>query len=200
MKMSRTYTMTARAAAAEATRRRILDAARTQLKERFRSEIRLEDVARDAGVTVQTVLNTFGSRALLLEDALAELLEELRAQRLQPEPGDDRGAIAALIEHYERFGDWVIRNLAERADPELIELGRKGHREWVIRQFSKTLASGEGRRRQILIDQLVCVCDVYTWKLLRRDMGRSRAQTEATILDMVGAIIGARPHGALHHP
>lgn len=192
--------MTARAATVEATRRRILEAARAQLKERFRSEIRLEDVARDASVTVQTVLNTFGSRASLLEEALGELLEELRAQRLQPEPGDDRGAIAALIEHYERFGDWVIRNLAERADPELIELGRKGHREWVFRQFSKALVAVEGRRRQILIDQLVCVCDVYTWKLLRRDMVRSRAQTEATMLDMVGAIIGARLHGALHDP
>lgn len=192
--------MTVRAAAAEATRRRILDAARALLKERFRSEIRLEDVARDAGVTVQTVLNTFGTRASLLKEALAELLEALRAQRLQPEPGDDRAAIAALIEHYERFGDWVIRNLAERADPELIELGRKGHREWIVRQFSKALALDEGRRRQVLIDQLVCICDVYTWKLLRRDIGRSRAQTEATMLDMVGAITGARPHGARHDP
>lgn len=192
--------MTARAATAEATRRRILEATRAQLKERFRSEIRLEDVARDASVTVQTVLNTFGSRASLLEEALTELLAELRAQRLQPEPGDDRGAIAALIEHYEQFGDWVIRNLAERADSELIELGRKGHREWVGRQFSKALAVVEGKRRQLLVDQLVCVCDVYTWKLLRRDMGRSRAQTEATMLDMVGAIIGARPHGALYDP
>jgi AcrR family transcriptional regulator len=171
-----------------------------QLKERFRSEIRLEDVARDASVSVQTVLNIFGSRTSLLQEALGELLEELRAQRLQPEPGDDRGAVAALAGHYERFGDWVIRNLAERGDPELIELGRKGHREWVLRQFAKAVAAIEGGQRQILIDQLVCACDVYTWKLLRRDMGRSRAQTEATMLDMVGAIIGARPHGALYNP
>lgn len=200
MKYPRAYTMTARAATAEATRRRVLDAVRMQLKERFRSEVRLEDVAQDASVSVQTVLNIFGNRASLLDEGLAALLEELRAQRLQSEPGDDRGAVATLVEHYERFGDWVIRNLAERADPELIDLGRKGHREWVMRQFSKALAEVEGKRRQILIDQLICACDVYTWKLLRRDMGRSRAQTEATMLDMVGAITGARPHGALYDP
>src|SRR5258706_7591399 len=192
--------MKARAATMEATRSRILDAVVALLKSRFRSEIRLENVARDAEVSVQTVLNVFGSRHALLDEALAELLRDLRAQRLRADPGDAPGAIAALVEHYERFGDWVIRNLAERADLELIELGRAGHRQWVVRQFEQGIAKVEGKHRQELIDRLVCVCDVYTWKLLRRDMGRSRARTEATILAMVGAILGALPNGTVHDP
>jgi AcrR family transcriptional regulator len=200
MKLKRTYAMKARAAKTEATRDRVLVVTAALLKSRFRSEVRLEDVARDAEVTVQTVLNLFGTRAALLDEALSKLLTELRAHRLRAEPGDNRGAVSTLVEHYEQFGDWVIRNLAEEADPELLALGRAGHREWVARQFGKAIAKVERRHREELIDRLVCVCDVYTWKVLRRDMGRSQARTEATILAMVGAILGGPTNGAHHDP
>lgn len=188
MKYARSYTMRARAVSAEATRRRILDVVVSLLKSRFRSEIRLEDVAAGAQVTVQTVLNVFGSRAGLLDEALSSLLRELRRQRLRPEPGDIDGAVKALMEHYEQFGDLVIRNLAEQADLELIETGRVGHRQWVQRQFAPQIARVDPKGRRSLVDALVCACDVYTWKLLRRDIGRSRPETEATVLGMVNAI------------
>lgn len=191
MKSSRPYNMRVRAASAEATRRRVLDAVVSLLKSRFRSEIRLEDVAAGAQVTVQTIINVFGSRSALLKQALEELLRDLRAQRLRSNPGDIEGAIAALIEHYERFGDLVIRNLAENADRELIETGRAGHRQWVQRQFAPQMTKLESKARRLLVDQLVCACDVYTWKLLRRDMGRSLAETESTILATVNAIVSA---------
>lgn len=190
MKVARSYTMRARAASAEATRRRILEVVVALLKSRFRSEIRLADVADGAEVTVQTVLNTFGSRSALLDEALGDLLRALRAQRLRAEPGDIEGSIAALMDHYEQFGDLVIRNLAEQADPQLIEIGRAGHRQWVRRQFGPQIGRPAKRRRS-LVDELVCACDVYTWNLLRRDMGRSRPEAEATILAMVKAILGA---------
>ena len=183
--------MQARAASTEATRRRILGVVVTLLKSRFRSEIRLEDVAQGAEVTVQTVLNVFGSRSALLDVALADLLRELRAQRLRAEPGDTEGAVSALVDHYERFGDLVIRNLAEQADPQLIETGRAGHRQWVQRQFAPQMEPLGAMRRRSLTDQLVCVCDVYTWKLLRRDLGRSRLEAEVAIRSMVKAIVGA---------
>jgi AcrR family transcriptional regulator len=181
MKTSRSYNMRARAASAEATRRRILQVVIALLKTRFRSEIRLEDVAAGAEVSVQTVLNVFGSRAALLDQALAGLLSELRAQRLRAERGDIEGG----------FGDLVIRNLAEQADLQLIETGRAGHRQWVQRQFAPQMAGRDVKDRRSITDALVCACDVYTWKLLRRDMGRSRSKTEATMLDMVKAIMGA---------
>ena len=175
----------------EATRRRILGAAVTLLRNRFRSEIRLEDVAVGAEVTVQTIINVFGGRADLLDEAFAELVRKMREQRLRPEPGDLEAAVAALVVHYEQFGDLVVRNLAEQADAELIETGRAGHRQWVQRQFSAEIERQGSSRRRSLIDELVCVCDVYTWKLLRRDLGRSRPATERTILSMVSAILRA---------
>lgn len=189
VKIGRPYTMRARAASAEATRRRILEVVVALLKTRFRSEIRLEDVAAGAEVSVQTVLNIYGSRSALLDLALDGLLTELRAQRLRAEPGDIVGGIAALVDHYEQFGDLVIRNLAEQADPELIETGRAGHRRWVERQFAPQLAGAPPARRRSVVDALVCSCDVYTWKLLRRDMGRSRPDVEATMWAMAEALV-----------
>jgi len=190
MKTRRPYSLGARAASSEARQRRILETVVELLKTRFRSEIRLEDVAAGAGVTVQTVLNLFGSRSSLLDQALAVWLGELRATRLRADPGDVEGAIAALVDHYEQFGDLVLRNLAEQADLEVIATGRAGHRQWVQRQFASHMGSLSEKARRTLVDKLVCVCDVYTWKLLRRDMSRSRPETEATILSMVKAIIG----------
>jgi AcrR family transcriptional regulator len=183
--------MRARAASAEATRRRILEVVIALLKRRFRSEIRLEEVAEGAEVTVQTIINVFGGRSGLLDEALASLLHDLREQRLRAEPGDLAGAVAALVDHYEQFGDLVIRNLAEQADLELIETGRAGHRQWVQRQFAAQIERVDATRHRSLIEELVCVCDVYIWKLLRRDMGRSRPVTEQTILSMVNAIVSA---------
>jgi AcrR family transcriptional regulator len=183
--------MRARAASAEATRQRIIEVTVLLLKSRFRSEIRLEDVAAGAQVTVQTVINVFGGKSKLLDEALAGLLRELRALRLRAAPGDLVGGIAALVDHYEGFGDLVIRNLAEQADRELIETGRAGHRQWVHRQFAPQLDRLDAQRRRAMVDALVCVCDVYNWKLLRRDIGRSRADAEATMLAMAKAIIAA---------
>jgi len=192
MKITRPYMMRTRAAAAAATRRRILEVVEALLKSRFRSEVRLDDIAAGAQVSVQTIINVFGSRSALLNEAYANLLQGLRAQRLRPEPGDIDGAISALVEHYEQFGDLMVRNLAEQADTELIETGRAGHRKWVQRQFAVSLEVVQSRERRSLTDALVCVCDVYTWKLLRRDMGRTRAEAAETLLRMVKAMLGPK--------
>lgn len=187
--MARSYTMRARAASAEATRRRILEATEVLLRHRFRSEIRLEEIASDAGVSTQTVLNVFGSRAALLDEAVAEMRSALRAQRLLAEPGDVEGGISVLLDHYEAFGDIVLRNLAEEADREWIEAGRSNHRQWVVRQFSPLMTGLDGAERRLVTDALVCACDVYSWKLLRRDMGLTRLQTQETVVRMVRSIL-----------
>lgn len=190
MKVKRPYRMGARAETAEATRRRILDVTVGLLKTQFRSEIRLEDVAAGAAVSVQTVLNVFGSRAVLLDQGLDDMLSELRAHRFTTRPGDTAAAISVLMDHYEQFGDLVIRNLAEEAEPQMIKTGKAGHRRWVQGQFAPQLAHFAPDDRRSATDALVCACDVYTWKLLRRDMARSRSEAEATIVRMVKAITG----------
>ncbi|MFB4305400.1 TetR/AcrR family transcriptional regulator [Actinomadura sp. GTD37] len=190
--MKRSYTQRARAQSAEANRRRILDAAVTLLSSRLRSDIRLEDVAAEAGVSVPTVLRAYGSRARLIELALEKVLEGMGAELERPEPGDVAGSVTAWFDHYERFGDAVVRNLADESDPAaapIVRLGRTLHRRHVERQLGPRLAAVPEERRATVVDALVCVCDVYTWKLLRRDMGRPRDGAEATVALLIESLL-----------
>jgi len=110
-----------------------------------------------------------------------------------PSQGYVEGTITALFDHYEEMGDFVIRNLAdEQKLPELgewLELGRRAHRASIQHQFAPQLADQETDKKSLL-DCLVVACDVYTWQLLRRDMGRSRKDAEACVRHMVAGILG----------
>jgi hypothetical protein len=92
------------------------------------------------------------------------------------------------------MGDFVIRNLAEEDQvPEMkgwLENGRKAHRRSMQRQFAPWLDSRKSSERRETVDCLVAACDVYTWKLFRRDMGRSRSESEALVGQMVSGILG----------
>jgi AcrR family transcriptional regulator len=191
MKSTRTYVMRARAESADGTRQRVLEAAVDELWESRVSEVRLEDVAARAGVTVQTVLRIFGSKSSLLESALEPLRDRILRQREAAEPGDVEGTISALFDHYEQMGDFVIRNLAEEQElPELQEWlvsGRKAHRMSTQRQFAPHLAERDDKK--LVLDCLVVACDVYTWKLLRRDAAKSRKEAEACVRFMVSKIL-----------
>lgn len=192
MKESRQYTMRTRAAKAEQTKERIRAAAVLFLKRRLRSDIRLEDVASHAGVTVQTVLRVFGSKAELFQAALDDLLEEMRNDLAQAEPGDVEAAVRTWFDHYEEFGDVVIANLADEHDPavaSIVRIGRQRHRERVAAVLEPRLSRLEGAERERLVDALVCATDVYTWKLLRRDMRRPRAKAEATMAFTIEALL-----------
>jgi AcrR family transcriptional regulator len=69
----RPYVQRARAAAAEATRERILDAAQASLERGLLGALKVDEVAREAAVSRSTVYLLFGSRAGLFQ-ALAKRL------------------------------------------------------------------------------------------------------------------------------
>lgn len=191
MKATRAYVMRARAESAEGTRERVLDSAVEELWQRPVSEVRLEAVAARAEVTVQTVLRIFGSKSDLIGLALKPLRDRILRQRESGEPGDVEGTISALFDHYEQMGDFVIRNLAEEPKvPELrdwLDQGRMAHRQSMQRQFAPQLTGREDKR--LVLDCLVVACDVYTWKLLRRDAERSRRDAEACVRHLVTRIL-----------
>lgn len=193
MKVRRQYTMRARADAAAATRERIVHSAVQLLHERLTSDIRLDDVARRAEVSVQTLLRVFRSRSELFAVAFDEALHVIAAELDWVEPGDVAASVSAWLDHYERIGDVVIRSLAEESDPAvepIVRTGRTKHRERVERQFGPQLVERSPHERVELVDALMCTCDVYTWKLLRRDVGRSRPEAEAIVRRMVTALLG----------
>jgi len=188
----RAYRMGARAEAAAETGRRILRATMELYTERFYDQVSLEDVAERAGVTVQTVLRRFGSKEDLIFSAAKEERKRLRSQRDRAAVGDIAGDVKILVDSYEDIGDRYLRLLAQEervpAFRLLTDTGRAYHHEWVGRVFAPLLAERTGARRERLLAQLIAICDLYFWKLLRRDLGLSREQTELTITEALTAL------------
>jgi hypothetical protein len=79
--------------------------------------------------------------------------------------------------------------LAEEAhSPALHEIARRGrqmHREWCQHVFAPALAGLRGDERERREAQLVTLCDVYTWMLLRRQAGLTQRQTERAIFELI---------------
>lgn len=189
---TRRYAQVARAQAAEETGRRVVDAFLARLMTDWYDDITLDRVAVDAGVTVQTVVRRFGGKEGLLASAVKVFADQVNAQRATP-AGDVDRLVDNLIIDYERTGDAVIRMLAlEARHPAIrpaLEFGRAEHRRWVSDAFAHALASLNGAAREGAVDALVVVTDVYTWKLLRRDMARSVAVTTRTMKRMIEATL-----------
>jgi AcrR family transcriptional regulator len=107
----RRYVKRARAESADATKRRILDAARASLEAGPLGALRVDDVARSAGVSRSTVYLLYGSRAGLF-DALARQLREeagfdaLLREFRRPDALDAmRGAQRAAVAMYSTMPD-----------------------------------------------------------------------------------------------
>ena len=183
---TRNYSMDLRAAAVEATRERILEAAAGAFLEYWYDDMTIAEVAKRAGVSGQTVINHFSNKEGLAAATYERVGEQITSLRYTPEPGDVAGLVEALIEDYERTGDAIIRLLAlEERVPSLQPLlarGRESHRDWVEEMF---LAPE-------LVPELVVATDVYTWKRLRRDQGLSREQTTAAVMRIVEALLERR--------
>ena len=190
----RPYRMRARAEAAAETGRRILEATIELLRERFFDQVSLEDIAERAGVTVRTVIRRFGSKEQLIEAAAEEGTRQVTHQRDQAPIGDIEGAVKNLVDHYEEWGEIALRLLAQEervpAFRSITDAGRAFHYAWVERTFAPLLAKRTGEERRRLLAELIAVCDVYFWKLLRRDLGLSREQTELAIRETILALEG----------
>ena len=186
MKATRSYTMTARAEAAERTRVRILDAAIDLATTRLLADVSLDDIAAGAGVSVQTVLRRFGSRAALVEAAFERVASGIEEERRTP-VGDVDTAVRVIVDHYELRGQGVVMMLAQETTEESIRFvvgrGRAMHRHWVEDAFAPTTDD------EALLDLLVVATDVYTWKQLRLDRGLDRATTERRIRALVAALL-----------
>ena len=187
--------MSARAAAVEERGHRILAAARALFVEMPFEEITLQAIAARAGVTLQTVLRRFGSKPRLIAAAADEGMAEVEAQRGQAPVGNPSAAVRNLFDHYEEWGDVSLRLLAEEERFEQIgEITRRAralHAAWVERVFGPELARCREGARSVLRAQLIAICDVYLWKLLRRDRGLPRAEAERAVLGVIEALRAA---------
>jgi AcrR family transcriptional regulator len=186
----RQYVQAARAQQTEANTQRIIAAAIAVLHAARRlEEITLEDIARKSGVTVRTLLRRFGSRDGLLEAAFQVLSKKFERDRPPTPPGDVDAAISSLVQQYEENGDLNIKGLEQEHELPLLhrmmEYGRSSHRAWIAGTFAPQLAHLEEVVREQRITELYGATDVYLWKVFRRDMRLSVAQTAEAFRHLV---------------
>jgi AcrR family transcriptional regulator len=191
--MARAYNMKARADSTKQTGRRILDAALDRFIAAHFDEVTLDSIAEDAGVTVQTVIRRFGSKENLIHAVAEAQLQKVEEQRGRAPVGDISGATANLVEHYEQYGDLAMHMLRQETRVDALAAvtanGKDMHDEWVRTIFAPWLDQLESDQRKRLHAQLVAVCDVYTWHILRRRHGLTRHQTELALKELLEGVL-----------
>jgi AcrR family transcriptional regulator len=185
----RPYRQIARSASTESLRQRIVTAFHELLLRRWIDEITLDEVALSAGTTRQTVIRLFGGKDGVLEAVIGLVRKEAVPRISTLGNVSRRAALKALIAHYEAVGDMVVRFLAQEerhsALRPLLAQGRREHRAWVTERFGSAQRSLNKLERERQITRLIVATDIYTWKLLRRDFGKSQ---DEVLLLMVGII------------
>jgi AcrR family transcriptional regulator len=196
--------MVRRAESTERTRAAILDAATQIFWEEPSRDLTLDAIALRAGTTVQTVIRHFGGRDGVFEAAVEREMGRVEDERDPAAVSTPREAVRQVVAHYERVGDRAIRLLAEEhrstTVARLTAQGRAWHRSWCEQVFATTLSALRGSSRRRRLAQLVAVCDVYTWKLLRRDAGLDRRSTELAMFELLAPLLAVRdgPSPCLH--
>ena len=184
--------MSTRAAAADATRERIIEAALLAFSSKWYDDVTLRGIAADAGVALQTLVNHFGTKEALFGVAVERFGERIETARATVAVDDIPGAITTLVDDYDESGDAIVRMLALEDRIAVLrpalKRGRREHEQWVERVFAAALKRLRRAERARRIAELVAATDVYTWKLLRRDKGLTRKQTILAVREMVEAL------------
>jgi len=185
--------MAARADAAAATRERLLAAGWRHFSERDYEDVRLVDIAADAGVSAQTLHTQFGRKDDLFVAAWRWFAAREGARRGAP-VGDVETAVRMIYDSYESTGDAALRVLAQEgripAIRRMTDDGREWHRRWVDHTFAPRLAGLKGAARERRLAALIAATDILVWKLLRREMGLPRKASERIVTEMVTAMKG----------
>lgn len=193
----RPYRQRARAKDAADNTQRIVVAAQELFFERLYDQVSLTDVASRAGVGLQTLIRRFPTKEALITGVGDHVRARVVAQRSEAPAGDVPAAVANLVEHYETTGDLALLMLAQEDRVEafrrMAEEGRRVHRQWTASVFVPHLEPLSRSERDLRLAQLVAICDVYTWKLLRRDQGLSRPKVERALVQMINGLEGGSP-------
>jgi len=199
----RPYKQVARARAQERTRETLLRAASEEVERDGWTQASLESVAERAGVTKQTALRHFGSKEGLLDAAIRRMSSVVVKERVDAPVGDIPAAVAILLRHYDRYGetmtrllpyrDAVYRVLGEDHRPSFVqravEHGHEVHEAWVMRTFAPQLEHLDPDTYKRRLAQLVALCDVYMWKILRRDLGLEMPAAEAALVELIERLL-----------
>jgi AcrR family transcriptional regulator len=189
----RPYKQVARAAAQERTREALLNAATEEFYAGRWQHASLELLAKKAGVTKQTLLRHFGTKEDLLLKALLRAYVEIRDQRWSAPPGNLRGVLDNLLDHYEAWGERSMSVGAFQGEAggldTFAQAAREFHYAWVDYAFGPWLESRRSKARARCRASLIALCDVHTWWTLSHDLGLARAEVHATLTDVIKGVL-----------
>lgn len=195
---TRKYTQQARAAAAEETRRRILDAMRDRLRAAPSEALSIERVAQEAGVARSTVYLVFGSKAGLFEALGQDLLERTGFHRIVeavalPDARDAvRESLRAAVGVYAAERDvsrtiysmWSLEPESVRGAFEVVERGRAEGQ----RRLAGRLAEQGHLHPEVTVDDaadiLWVITSFETFDQLYTGRGLSEEETAARLVTM----------------
>jgi AcrR family transcriptional regulator len=181
--------MSIRADAAAETGQRLLSAAWRHFATRPYDDVRLRDIAEEAGVSAQTLHNRFSSKEELFTAAFMWWGANEITERDAAPVGDIAGSIRVLFDRYEAHGIAILRLLAQEeripAVRQMTDAGRAYHQQWAERTFAPLLAGTRGASRRRQVAALVAATDLLVWKLLRMDMQLDRTDAEAVMARML---------------
>jgi len=188
VKRKRPYNASLRQEQAQMTRSRVLDAARRRLAKGTYSSVTIEDIAKEAGVSYQTVYSVFGTKLGLAEEIIRvgfhfEGVEELAAQlRESTDPEVWLRGTAQISRRIQETCADLLRFMRESGDPEL--LGRyHQHQELRLTQegFLPVALEKSGRlRARISQTEILAVIwamtgpDMYSMLVFERGLTPSR--------------------------
>jgi len=193
----RAYDMTKRSDAVGGTRGRIAEAALALFEERDYDDISLLEIAQAAGVSHQTVLNHCENKSGVLVAAAELFSEQIRQLESDAVAGDVTSVVHTTCVRYEALGDanarWAVMSTRAPEVAEGLARGRRGFQSWLEEMLGDLMPGPDDpdERRRVLIG-LHASLDVFTWKLLRRDLGLSQEQTELQMTDLARGVLARR--------
>ena len=142
------------------------------------------------------MLNRFGTKERLFLAEAAETIPEIDAILASVRPGDVRSVVRTVLRQYELMGDLNVRALElEGRLPAMAEVSRAGrvnHRAWLESAFAEQLPTERGPRRTT-VNALYAATDVHLWKVLRRDLHASLAETTRVMERLVRGALTPPP-------
>ena len=193
-----------RARHAAVTRSAILDAARRLFAQQGYAATAVRPIAEEAGVAVQTLYTTFGSKQGLLLALVDTVREQARSQELgaRMDQTDDPRELVGLAARIRRqvleLGGDIVATFREGAagDPEVAaayEEGQRRTREGVARMCSRLEAVGalrKGLTHKLAVDQVVAMfsAEIYE-ELTGRHSGWSPDEYERWLVERLSEIL-----------
>jgi AcrR family transcriptional regulator len=199
---TRRYDSPLRVAQAEETRRRVVEAGSRFLSEKGWAGTSMREVAREAGVSVETIYATVGSKVELLkvamdvavvgDDAQVPLAERPEFRRMgEGTPHGRLAAAAALMAEINRRGAALHRVLEEgaRSEPQL-------HDPLRVRQDNRWRTTREGMQAVLgrpaetnEVDEVYVVVGPDTYRILVEERGWSREQYTYWLADALARLL-----------